>query len=208
VLWRHGRTSWNVQQRFQGHLDIGLDELGRAQARGAALLLARLQPHIIVSSDLDRAATTAGFLAAATGQPVAYDPMLRETHGGAWQGRTPDELSPDERADYDEWRGGAAGSRPPGGESREEVAERVCVALERAVAALPDGGTVVAVTHGGAARVGIAQLLGLPSASWSAIGGLGNCCWSVLSRSARSGPWRLDEHNAGTLPEVPVVEEG
>ena len=62
VLWRHGRTEWNVDGRFQGQLDPPLDAAGRAQAaRAAPHLAAGLLPAdtVVVSSDLSRAAETA-----------------------------------------------------------------------------------------------------------------------------------------------------
>ncbi|MBK8867974.1 MAG: histidine phosphatase family protein [Actinomycetales bacterium] len=34
VLVRHGRTSWNLTKRAQGHTDIELDEVGHRQGRG------------------------------------------------------------------------------------------------------------------------------------------------------------------------------
>ena len=40
AIWRHGRTSWNAEQRFQGQTDIELDEVGVTQARRAAAMLA------------------------------------------------------------------------------------------------------------------------------------------------------------------------
>ncbi len=41
VLWRHGRTASNAQNRFQGQLARRpLDEVGRAQAAEAAAHLA------------------------------------------------------------------------------------------------------------------------------------------------------------------------
>ncbi|HEY9389000.1 MAG TPA: histidine phosphatase family protein, partial [Mycobacteriales bacterium] len=45
ILWRHGRTDWNMQRRFQGQADARLDEVGRAQARAAARQLAAVRPR-------------------------------------------------------------------------------------------------------------------------------------------------------------------
>ena len=42
VLWRHGRTTWNAEHRFQGQTDIPLDDLGLRQAERAAQALAML----------------------------------------------------------------------------------------------------------------------------------------------------------------------
>jgi probable phosphoglycerate mutase len=67
---------------------------------------------------------------------------------------------------------------------------------------LPDDGTLVVVSHGGTIRTTIGRLLGLEACFWESLGGLSNCCWSVLGEGARG--WRLLEHNAGTLPE-PVL---
>ncbi len=206
VLWRHGRTEWNAAQRFQGHTDVALDDTGREQAARAARLLAALQPAAVVASDLRRAADTAGELARVTGLPVQADPRLRETYAGEWQGLTGDEI----RARYaDSWRVWAAGDvhvRPGGGETRLEVAERVVAAVREALDRTTEPGPLVVATHGGAARVAIGALLGLPPACWAVVGGLSNCCWSVLAE--RDGAWQLVEHNAGTLPQPLLTEEG
>ena len=58
VFWRHGRTAWNAESRFQGQTDVPLDDAGREQAALAAAALARLQPARIVASDLARAMAT------------------------------------------------------------------------------------------------------------------------------------------------------
>ena len=161
---------------------------------------------MIVSSDLRRAADTAAALAAATGLPVAYDEGLRETNGGRWQGLTGAEIAARFRDEQMAWDRGDVGVRPGGGETRTEVADRVAAAVERGLAGVSAGETLVAVTHGGAARVGICRLLGLPESTWTSMGGLSNCCWSVLAEG-RFG-WRLAEHNAGTLPQPVLTEEG
>ena len=86
LLLRHGQTSWNAEDRFQGQTDVDLDDVGRRQASRAARLLAALQPHALVSSDLRRARDTAAALATLTGLEAVSDPRLRETYAGAWQG--------------------------------------------------------------------------------------------------------------------------
>jgi len=59
IVWRHGRTEWNLAGRVQGQTDVPLDEVGREQAREAAARLASLQPTRIITSDLSRALETA-----------------------------------------------------------------------------------------------------------------------------------------------------
>ncbi|RZS89762.1 putative phosphoglycerate mutase [Motilibacter rhizosphaerae] len=210
VLWRHGRTAWNAAMRFQGQTDIPLDEVGVQQARAAAARLASLQPDLLVSSDLLRTRDTAAELARLTGLEVRLDPGLRETFAGTWQGRTSAEIAADDGDAYAAWVAGEPDVRPGGGETRWEVAERTCAAVHRALEGTPAGGTLVVVTHGGAARTALAMLLGLPPEHWGVLGGLSNCCWSVLHEDARRAPgaWRLEEHNAGSLPEPVLTEEG
>ncbi|GAA3226762.1 histidine phosphatase family protein [Nonomuraea helvata] len=192
VCLRHGQTLWNVEQRFQGHSDIPLDETGVAQAARAASLLASLRPTLIVSSDLQRANDTALALARVVGLDVAVDKDFRERGGGQWEGLTRDEIAARWPEEYVAWEA-------PDGEPVTDVATRVAGAMRRWAAKLDDDGLLVVASHGAALRLGICELLGLPESLWPALGGLGNCSWSVL-QEGRKG-WRLLEHNAGTLPE-------
>ncbi|MFF4617604.1 histidine phosphatase family protein [Nonomuraea jabiensis] len=192
VCLRHGQTLWNVEQRFQGHSDIPLDETGIAQAARAASLLASLRPTLIVSSDLQRANDTALALARVVGLDVSVDKDLRERGGGEWEGLTRDQIAARWPEEYVAWEA-------PGGEPVADVATRVAGAMRRWVTKLDDDGLLVVASHGAALRLGICELLGLPEQLWPALGGLGNCSWSVLQEGRRG--WRLLEHNAGTLPE-------
>ena len=56
---RHGETSWNVQSRVQGQLDIELNDTGRWQAERVAAALADEPLAAIYASDLQRALETA-----------------------------------------------------------------------------------------------------------------------------------------------------
>jgi probable phosphoglycerate mutase len=195
VLLRHGQTTWNAEERFQGHTDIPLDDAGVAQAQRAAGMLAALRPAAIVSSDLARAVSTAQPLARITNLVATLDKDLRERSGGLWEGLVGAEIRERWPAEHATWD-------PPEGESREAVAERVAGAFKRAADGLPAGGLAVLVSHGAALRLGIERVLGLPVHVHGVLGPLSNCSWSVLGQ--RNGKWRLLEHNAGTLPE-PVL---
>jgi broad specificity phosphatase PhoE len=202
VLWRHGQTTWNAEHRFQGQSDIPLDETGQAQAERAARLLAALRPDVIISSDLARASSTAAPLARLTGLEVLLDKDLRERHGGCWEGLTDTEIRERYPQAHAAWN-------PPDGEPSVAVADRVAAALQRAAATVAERGAArdglaVVVSHGAALRLGMSRLLGMPDELFGALGPLSNCSWSVLG--LRYGRWRLQEHNAGTLPE-PVLSD-
>jgi len=206
VLWRHGRTEWNASGRFQGQIDIALDDLGRAQALDSARRLAALEPELLASSDLRRTRDTMAALAALTGREIQLDPRLRETFAGEWQGLTGAEIATRFPEEYKAWRAGDPLLRVGGGETRQEVAERMAAAVRDVAAKLPDDGLAVLTTHGGAARLGIAALIGMPLERFTNVGGLSNGSWSML-RDTDQG-WVLVEHNAGTLPTPVAIEEG
>ncbi len=198
MLWRHGRTAWNAGGRFQGQLDPPLDEVGRAQADAAAVVLAGAGVTHILTSDLQRARDTAGALARVTGLPPVAAPALREIHLGGWQGLSRGEVArmfPDE---YMAWETGED-VRRGGGETYAEVGLRAVEAIHAMLPAMPGHGVLVAVTHGGTARAVIGTMLDIDTASWWRFAPLGNCRWSVLVETPRG--WRLAEHAAGTPPE-------
>ncbi len=198
LVLRHGRTAWNAERRFQGQADPPLDEVGRAQAYEVALLIAALQPELVVSSDALRAAQTAGPLGELGGQPVRLDSRLRERSLGHWEGLTRDEVAeqyPDEFAD---WVAGRDVTRR-GGETRGEVAARAFEAFRE----LPPVGLAVLVTHSATAMALCAAVLGLPQDP-HVLGPLANCHWSELRCEQDVAVWQLRAHNAGAPgPVVP-----
>lgn len=203
LLWRHGTTEWNAQRRVQGHSDAALSPLGHAQAAQAAPLLAARTPVAIVSSDLRRCTDTAAALATLTGLPVRCDSRLRERGYGEWEGLTMDEIG--QRFPAAAARHGAGdhdlghGIEPPA-----DVMKRVGEALREAAERAPDGVTVV-VTHGGAARYGLFELVGWPVEQLRTVVTLSNCHYTEVRRDRVRG-WQLYAHNVGLAAGPPGDE--
>jgi glucosyl-3-phosphoglycerate phosphatase len=205
IVWRHGRTEWNLQDKIQGQADIPLDDVGVSQARAAAARLAALAPTRLFASDLQRAAATAAELALLTGLKVEYDEALREIDVDDWAGMTLTELAAIHPEAAARIRAGEPQRRGTAGETVEEVALRFSEALGRIATQGTSEDTIVIATHGLAARVGICVFLGIPPDHWPAFGGLSNCNWVSLLPS-RNKRWRIEEWNAGSLPE-PVMSD-
>jgi len=198
ILWRHGQTDWNVTNKFQGHTDIPLNDVGKFQVAHAAPLLAAINPTMIITSDLQRAQATAHELVKLTGITPIVDERLRETNCGNWEGLTGAEIREYDLANLREWSMG--GDNPAGGigERRSEVAARAVAAITDALTGR-DGERIVVATHGGTSRTIVGSYLELPIPFWSRIGGLSNAQWSILDHSPKG--WLLVEHNAGSIPE-------
>jgi probable phosphoglycerate mutase len=212
VLWRHGQTVWNAESRHQGQIDIPLNEVGIEQARHAAQTLLAMKPTHVIASDLSRALETGRTLSDLAGIDLTVDARLRETFAGEWQGMTRNEIMAKYPEDYAAW-GGDSEIRPGGGETRWEVSERVVEAIESALLSVPAGGTLVVASHGGALRSALGRLLGLAPEQWTILGVLANAQWSVLSELDENLPklpglkWRLQEYNAGSLPEPAIGDD-
>jgi broad specificity phosphatase PhoE len=161
LLIRHGETDFNRQRRWQGQRDLPLNDTGRAQVQALAGGLAGTGVAAIVTSDLRRARQTAQAVAAATGAPVSIDSRLREIALGAWEGLTRDEIAARDGARLDAFRASPSLHRAPGGESAEEVRQRVMAAIRDIVRAHPKD-RVAVVSHGLALAAIKVTLLGLP----------------------------------------------
>jgi probable phosphoglycerate mutase len=162
-------------------------------------VLAEATPFAVVSSDLSRAFATAEAIAARAGVEVVADVRLREISLGGWEGLTVDEARATFPDEYAAWVAGEDKARG-GGETYREAGARATACLREWIDAAPDGGTLVAVTHGGTARATLAGMLELDPKDWWRISPLGNTCWSVLVEGERG--WRLERHNTGLGPLV------
>jgi broad specificity phosphatase PhoE len=133
-VFRHGQTDWNAEGRFQGHIDIPLNERGREQAAALVPALERARIEAILSSDLSRARETAEIAARGLRVPVYEDARLREAHLGEAQGLLAREIEERFPEIARRWRTAQptdADVAYPGGESANEI-------IARAVAAIGD----------------------------------------------------------------------
>jgi broad specificity phosphatase PhoE len=170
-LARHGRTPWNQLGRFQGHTDIPLDDVGRAQALQLAESL-RGRIGFAFSSDMLRASETARLVCDALDIPLlALDSDLRERGYGVFEGLTREECA----ARFPEaWaaRELDRNHEPPGGEPRAQVIGRMQAAMARALEVLraqPDtsgaGRGALVVGHGSSLRMLLELVTGAEVAS-------------------------------------------
>ena len=156
LLVRHGQTTWNAAQRWQGWADVELSSRGKRQAKLGAQTLKRVLREIpvqVVTSDLVRAHDTASEIAAALGVPVArVVEDLRERNVGEWSGKTTDEINKMWPGQLEAWRNGELVSTP-NGEREDVLVERTLRALRELTTEARDLNHVVdAATHGGVIR--------------------------------------------------------
>jgi broad specificity phosphatase PhoE len=149
VCARHGRTAWNADRRFQGQTDIPLDDEGRAQARALAAHLRDETFDLAVSSDLQRARTTAETICAQRALTLSFDPALREMQFGTWEGLTWPEIVARWPELAERYEFSPRGYIPEGGEGWETLCARVSGALRRVTARLQPHGRALIVSHAG-----------------------------------------------------------
>lgn len=193
LLVRHGETEWNQRRLLQGDHDVPLSDVGRAQVRTLAPVVARLRPDHAICSPLSRTRETAALL----GHPdAAPDERWQEAHLGRWTGRSSIELRALHPADYLAWRAGR--HTPPDGESFDAVADRVAAALDSSLdPGTGQDGTVLVVTHGGPVRAVCRELVGLDPASVVPVAPASLTIFDVNGERPGGGRWtaRLRAYN-------------
>jgi broad specificity phosphatase PhoE len=172
-LVRHGETSWNQADIYQGTADVPLSDTGRRQI---AELAATLQPvpfAAVYTSPLCRASDTAAAIALGRAVPITPVAELRELSYGRCQGVPPSERD----AELDRlWRAEPWRVRFPEGESLDDVATRAWPAF-LALAARHRGETIVVSGHGHLNRVLILRALRAPIERFWSVDQPNAACW-------------------------------
>lgn len=163
-LIRHGEIEGSGESRYNGQSEVPLTLRGIEQYRELAQRLKGKPVAACYSSDLSRCLDGAGILCA--GRDIRPIPRaeLRELSFGEWEGLTWSQL---EERFPDQWRARMndfVGYRAPGGESLNDLKERV-LAMLREMLERHRGDQLLVVAHGGVNRVVLLDALGAPPSS-------------------------------------------
>jgi phosphoserine phosphatase len=179
LLVRHGETDWNRAGKFQGQIDVPLNDNGRNQANLAAEFLKTIEIDFAFTSPMLRPKETAQIIlqdrwrslsaqADATpteresGLTLHEDPDLREIGHGLWEGKFESEIRAEYPGELERWQSHPESVQMPEGENLQDVWTRATAAWQRLLAQVgnqPQTGIVVA--HDATNKVLLCYLLGL-----------------------------------------------
>ena len=161
LLIRHGENDFVKKGRLPGRTPgLHLNQRGQEQAAALAETLKKLPLRAIYASPLERAVETAGPLAQALGLEIQLRPGLQDTDVGEWQGQLLKDLRK-----LPLWK--QVQSRPsevrfPGGESFQELHERLIGEIESLRVAHKPKDLLALVFHCDPIKLVLAHYIGLP----------------------------------------------
>jgi probable phosphoglycerate mutase len=170
LLVRHGETEWNRQTRFQGRIDVPLNDNGRGQSQKTAQLLKDVPIDFAVSSPMLRPKETAEII-------LKYHPSvqlelqdgLREISHGLWEGKLEAEIDETYPGELHRWRQEPDKVQMPEGENLQQVCERSVAAWQSILASVDQPlKTGLVVAHDATNKVLLCHILGLePKYFWN-----------------------------------------
>ena len=120
-----GRTVWEDQSRFESAAGSPLTEQGSAAVKSIAKELVKHKINVIYTSKGESERQTADLVAEVLGVKVRAKNDLREIDYGMWKGLSVVEIKRRHPKVYKQWTESPVSVRPSGGESLEEVQERL-----------------------------------------------------------------------------------
>jgi probable phosphoglycerate mutase len=122
ILVRHGETDWNKAGRFQGQIDIPLNDNGRGQAAAARDFLSNVTINRAWSSTMSRPTETAEIiLQAHANVPLSQTEGLVEIGHGLWEGKLESEIRDGWSELLETWKHSPETVQMPEGETIQDV---------------------------------------------------------------------------------------
>ncbi|MGH8000624.1 MAG: histidine phosphatase family protein [Brasilonema sp.] len=166
LLVRHGETEWNRQTKFQGQIDVPLNDNGRQQSQKAAQFLKDVAIDFALTSPMLRPKETAEIiLQYHTDVNLELQDGLREISHGLWEGKLEKEIEQEFPEELHRWRTVPAQVQMPEGENLQQVWERSVAAWESIVqtALASQLKTGLIVAHDATNKTLLCHVLGLSS---------------------------------------------
>jgi 2,3-bisphosphoglycerate-dependent phosphoglycerate mutase len=162
VIFRHGQSVWNLENKFTGWVDVALTEKGIEEAKQAGIKIKGYHFDFAYASDLQRAQNTLKIALETSGHsPITpiYNKALNERMYGDLQGLDKTETAKKFGEDQVKiWRR-SYDIAPPNGESLKDTAARVIPYFEsEIIPKLKEGKNVVIAAHGNSLRALIMYL--------------------------------------------------
>ncbi len=164
LLVRHGETEWNRQTKFQGQIDVPLNDNGRSQSRKAQEFLKDIKFDFAFSSPMLRPKETAEIIL----QPHPHIELqlldgLREIGHGLWEGKLETEIEQTYPGELERWRTVPQEIQMPEGENLEQVRDRSIESWQQIVTSALNQQlqTGLVVAHDATNKVLLCHVLGL-----------------------------------------------
>jgi len=156
TLIRHGQSTYNLENRFTGDVDVPLTQLGREEALQAGRKIKDYHYDVAYTSVLERAEETLQIILQEIGQttmPIKKNKALNERRYGDLQGLNKAETAVKfGDAQVLIWRR-SYDVRPPGGESLEDTFNRTVPYYKWEIEPnLLEGKNILIVAHGNSLR--------------------------------------------------------
>ena len=126
---RHGQSEWNLEHRIQGQTNTQLSPLGIQQGQDLFQAFKKKNFTAIYTSSLDRSFQTAQPLARYLGLSIQRSDLLNEMAFGNLEGKYLDDLSNQDQDLWAWWMADPIHRRIPGGESYQDLFDRVAYFL-------------------------------------------------------------------------------
>ncbi len=161
-LVRHGETNWNKEGRFQGQINIPLNNNGKDQAKKASLYLKEINFNKAFSSSMDRPYETAKIiLQNKSDLEITKIEKLVEISHGLWEGKLENEIKKKWPELLENWHEKPEEVIMPEGECIKEVSERSIKAWEEICIDQKKDDLTLLVAHDAVNKTLICNLLGI-----------------------------------------------
>ena len=161
ILIRHGETNWNKEGRFQGQIDIPLNEKGKEQASKASQYLKEIEFTKAFSSSMKRPYETAKIILKNNNIQIEKIESLVEISHGLWEGKLEEEIKQKWPEMLKNWHEKPESVTMPEGESIKQVSDRAISAWNHIRNSQQENDTTLLVAHDAVNKTLLCHILGL-----------------------------------------------